>query len=60
MTARPEVVGVIQMVLEPTITVSRARMGQLRMIWWRMGQGRGYVRTTHGSSGRDTVWYVCC
>jgi hypothetical protein len=59
-TARPGVAGVLQMVSEPTLTVSRARTGQLRRIWWRTDQGRGYVRMTRGSSGRDTVWYVCC
>jgi hypothetical protein len=59
MTARPEVAGVLQMVSEPTLTVSRARTGQLRRVRWRTGQGRGYVRMTHGSSRRDTVWYVC-
>jgi hypothetical protein len=53
MTARPRVTEVLQMVSEPTHTVSRARTGQLRMIQWCTGQGRG------GSSGRDTVWYVC-
>jgi hypothetical protein len=31
-TARPRVVGVLQMVSEPTLAVSWARMGQLRMI----------------------------
>jgi hypothetical protein len=36
--------GVLQMVSEPTLTVSRARTGQLRRIQWRTGQGRGYVR----------------
>jgi hypothetical protein len=60
MTTRPEVVEVLQIVLELTLTVSRARTGQLRKIRWRMGQGRGYVRMMHGSSRRDTVWYVCC
>jgi hypothetical protein len=30
--ARPEVVVVLQMVSEPTLAVSRARMGQLRRI----------------------------
>jgi hypothetical protein len=60
MTARLGVVGVLQMVSEPTLTVSRAHTSQLRWIQWRMGQGRGYVRMTHGSSRKDTVWYVCC
>jgi hypothetical protein len=46
---------VLQMVSESTLTVSRARMGQLRSIRQRMGQGRGYVRMMRGSSGRDTV-----
>jgi hypothetical protein len=59
-TIRPEVVGVLQMVSEPTLAVSRARTGQLRRIQWRTGQGRGYVHMTRGSSKRDTVWYVCC
>jgi hypothetical protein len=54
-TARPGVAGVLQMVSEPTLTVSRARTGQLRRIRWRTGQGRGYVRMTRGSSGRDMV-----
>jgi hypothetical protein len=58
-TARPGVAGVLQMVSEPTLAVSRAHMGQLRGIWWHTGQGRGYIRMTRGSSGRDTVWYVC-
>jgi hypothetical protein len=43
-TARPGVAGVLQMVSEPTLTVSRAHTGQLRRIRWRTGQGRGYVR----------------
>jgi hypothetical protein len=30
---RPGVVGVLQMVLELTLVVSRARTGQLRRIW---------------------------
>jgi hypothetical protein len=59
MTVRPGVAGVLQMVSEPTLMVSRARTGQLRRIQWRMGQGCGYVRMTRGSSERDTVWYVC-
>jgi hypothetical protein len=59
-TVRPEVVGVLQMVSELTLAVSWARTGQLRRIRWRTGQGRGYIRMTRGSSGRDTVWYVCC
>jgi hypothetical protein len=54
-TARPEVAGVLQMVLEPTLVVSWARTGQLRRIQWRTGQGRGYVRMMRGSSRRDTV-----
>jgi hypothetical protein len=54
-TVRPGVAGVLQMVSEPTIAVSQARTGQLRRIRWRMGQGRGYVHMTCGSSGRDTV-----
>jgi hypothetical protein len=55
---RPRVVGVLQMVLEPTLAVSRVRMGQLRRMRWRMGQGCGYVCMTHGFSGRDMIWYV--
>jgi hypothetical protein len=51
-TARP---GVLQMVLELTLAVSRARMGQLKRIRWRTGQARGYIRMTHWSSRRDTV-----
>jgi hypothetical protein len=31
-TARPGVAGVLQMVSEPTLMVSQARMGQLRRI----------------------------
>jgi hypothetical protein len=58
-TARPEVVGVLQMVSASTLAVSWVRMSQLRRIRWRMGQGRGYVCMTRGSSGRDTIWYVC-
>jgi hypothetical protein len=54
-TARPGVVGVLQMVSEPTLAVSRTRTGQLRRIRWCTSQGRGYVCMTHGSSGRDTV-----
>jgi hypothetical protein len=57
---RPGMAGVLQMVSEPTLVVSRARTGQLRRIQWRTGQGRGYVRMTRVSSRRDTVWYVCC
>jgi hypothetical protein len=59
-TARPRVAGVLQMVSELTLAVSRARTGQLRMIRRRTGQGRAYVRMTRGSSRRDPVWYVCC
>jgi hypothetical protein len=54
-TVRPGIAGVLQMVSEPTLAVLWARTGQLRRIRWRMGQGRGYVRMTYGSSGRDTV-----
>jgi hypothetical protein len=50
MTTRPGVAGVLQMVSELTLVVS----------WARTGQGRGYVRMTRGSSGRATVWYICC
>jgi hypothetical protein len=55
MTARPEVMGLLQMVSEPTLMVSRTRTGQLRRIWWRTGQGRGYACMMRGSSERDTV-----
>jgi hypothetical protein len=55
MIARPGVAGVLQMVSEPTLVVSWARTGQLRRIWWRTGQGRGYVRMMRGFSGRDTI-----
>jgi hypothetical protein len=48
MTDRPMVVGVLQMVSELTLAVSRTRTGQRR----------GYVHITRGSSERDTVWYV--
>jgi hypothetical protein len=58
--ARPKVAGVLQMISEPTLVVSRARTDQLIKIWWRMGQGRGYICMTRGSSERDTVRYVCC
>jgi hypothetical protein len=54
-TTRPGVAGVLQMVLELTLAVSRARMGQLKRIRWRTGQARGYIRMTHWSSRRDTV-----
>jgi hypothetical protein len=59
-TARPGVAGVLQMVSEPTLMVSRERTGQLRRIRWHTGQGCGYVPMMRGSSGRDTVRYVCC
>jgi hypothetical protein len=58
-TARLGVAGVLQMVSEPTLAISRAHTSQLRRIRWRMGQGRGYVRMTRVSFGRDMVWYVC-
>jgi hypothetical protein len=58
-TARSGVPEVLQMVSEPTLAVSWARTGQLRMIRWRTGQGCGYVRMTRESSVRDTLWYVC-
>jgi hypothetical protein len=54
-TVRPRVARVLQMVSELTLAVSRTRTGQLRRIRYRMGQGRGYVRMTRGSSRRDTV-----
>jgi hypothetical protein len=53
-TAMLGVPGVLQMVSEPTLAASRSRTGQLRRIRWRTGQGRGYIRMTRGSSGRDT------
>jgi hypothetical protein len=59
MTVMPGVAGVLQMVSEPTLVVLRVCTGQLKRMQWRTGQGRGYVRMTRGSSGRDTVWYVC-
>jgi hypothetical protein len=59
-TVRLGVAGVLLMVSEPTLMVSRACTGQLRRIQWRTGQGCGYVRKTRGSSRRDMVWYVCC
>jgi hypothetical protein len=59
-TARPGVAGLLQMVSEPTLVVLRARTGQLRRIWYCMGQGDGYVCMMRGSSGKDTVWYICC
>jgi hypothetical protein len=52
---RPGLSGVLQMVLKPTLVVSRARTGQLRRMRWRTGQGRGYGRMKCGSSERDTV-----
>jgi hypothetical protein len=55
MTAKPDVVGVLQMVSESTLVVSRACIRQLRRIRWRTGQGRGYIYMTCGSYGRDTV-----
>jgi hypothetical protein len=58
--ARPGVAGVLQMVSEPTLVVSQARMGQLRRIQWRTNQRHGYICMTRGSFGRDTVWYICC
>jgi hypothetical protein len=51
----PGVGWVLQMVSEQTLTVSRTCTGQLRRIRWRTDQGRGYVRMTRVSSGRDTV-----
>jgi hypothetical protein len=58
--ARPGVDGVLQMVSELTLVISRARTGQLRRIQWCTDQGRGYIRMTCGSSRRDMVWYICC
>jgi hypothetical protein len=45
-TTRPGMAGVLQMVSELTLVVSRECMGQLRRIQWRMGQGHGYVCIT--------------
>jgi 1,4-dihydroxy-2-naphthoyl-CoA synthase len=58
MAARLGVAEVLQMVSDLTLAVSRAHTGQLRRIWWRTGQGRGYVPMMCGSSRRDTVWYI--
>jgi hypothetical protein len=58
-TVRPGVAGVLQMVLEPTLTISRACMGQLRKIRWCTGREREYVRMTYESSRKDMVWYIC-
>jgi hypothetical protein len=58
-TVRPGVAGVLQMVSESTLTVSRVRTDQLRRIRWHTSQGRGYICMMRGSSGRNTVWYVC-
>jgi hypothetical protein len=58
-TIGPIVVGVLQMISEPTLVISRAHMGQLKRIWCRTGQGHAYVRMTRGTSVRDTIWYVC-
>jgi hypothetical protein len=51
-TTRSGVAGVLQMVSEPTLTVSLVRTGQLRRIQWHTGQGHGHVCMTRGSSGR--------
>jgi hypothetical protein len=51
-TARPEVAGILQIVLELTLAVSWVCTGQLRRIRWRTGQGRRYERMTRGPSGR--------
>jgi hypothetical protein len=59
-TVMSEVVGVLQMVSEPTLTISQACTDQLRRIQWHTGQGCGYIRMTRESFGRDTIWYVCC
>jgi hypothetical protein len=60
MTFRPGVAGVLQMVSESALVVSRARTDQLRRIRQRTGQRHGYVHMMCESSGRDRVWYVCC
>jgi hypothetical protein len=54
------VAGVLQVVSELTLVISRACTSQLRRIQWHTGQGRGYVCMTRGCSARDTVWYVRC
>jgi hypothetical protein len=59
-TARSRMAEVLQMVSELILMVSQTRMCQLKRIRWRTGQRRGHVCMTRGSSGRDTVWYVCC
>jgi hypothetical protein len=51
-TARPEVPGILQIVSEPTLAVSRVCTSLLRRIRWRTGQGRRYERMTRGSSER--------
>jgi hypothetical protein len=60
MTARLRVTGASQTVSELTLVVSRVCTGQLRRIRWHTGQGCEYVCMTCRSSGRDTVWYICC
>jgi hypothetical protein len=45
-TTRPGMAGVLQMVSELTLVVSRECMGQLRRIRWRMDQGHGYICIT--------------
>jgi hypothetical protein len=57
-TVRPGVAGVLQMVSELTLAVSWACVGQLRRIRWHMGQGRGYVRMTCGSSRMDGIIHM--
>jgi hypothetical protein len=55
------VAGVLQMVSEPTLTVSRVHTGELRRIRWHMGQGCEYVCMTRGSSGGTRYGVtVCC
>jgi hypothetical protein len=55
MTARPRVAGVLKIASESTLTVLRARTGQLRRIRWHTGQGRVYVCMVCESFRRDTI-----
>jgi hypothetical protein len=49
-TVRPGVVGVLQMVSELTLMVSRARTDQLRSIRWHTGPLGGTQYGTYGAS----------
>jgi hypothetical protein len=60
MTVRPGVIVMLQMVSESTLTISRARTGQLRRMRWHTDQVHEYVRMTREFSGRDTICYICC